>query len=126
MITGEIKNKIDQIWDVFFTAGVTNPITVLEQMTYLFFMKMLDDKQRKEEATASIFGNQLKNPTFPEGVWHNPETDKDIPYNELRWSVFKNTSSENMYRMVRDNVTFFALHTRLCCGRLLRWLRILR
>ena len=110
MITGEIKNKIDQIWDVFFTAGVTNPITVLEQMTYLFFMKMLDDKQRKEEATASIFGNQLKNPTFPEGLWHNPETDKDIPYNELRWSVFKNTSSENMYRMVRDNVFVFIKH----------------
>ena len=45
MITGEIKNKIDQIWDTFFVAGITNPITVLEQMTYIFFMKMLDDKQ---------------------------------------------------------------------------------
>lgn len=44
MITGEIKNKIDQIWDTFFVAGITNPITVLEQMTYIFFMKMLDDK----------------------------------------------------------------------------------
>lgn len=43
MITGEIKNQIDQIWDTFFVAGVTNPITVLEQMTYIFFMKMLDD-----------------------------------------------------------------------------------
>ena len=37
MITGEIKNQIDQIWDTFFVAGVTNPITVLEQMTYIFF-----------------------------------------------------------------------------------------
>ena len=45
MITGEIKNKIDQIWDTFFVAGITNPITVLEQMTYIFFMKMLDDKR---------------------------------------------------------------------------------
>lgn len=49
MITGEIKNKIDQIWDTFFVAGITNPITVLEQMTYIFFMKMLDDKQLQEE-----------------------------------------------------------------------------
>ena len=40
MITGEIKNKIDQIWDTFFVAGITNPITVLEQMTYIFFMKI--------------------------------------------------------------------------------------
>lgn len=107
MITGEIKNKIDQIWDVFYTAGITNPITVLEQMTYLFFMKMLDDKQRKEEGNASIFGIKVKNPTFPEGNWHNPETDKDIPYNDMRWNVFKNTGSENMFRMVRDNVFVF-------------------
>ena len=45
MITGDIKNKIDKIWDTFFVAGITNPITVLEQMTYIFFMKMLDDKR---------------------------------------------------------------------------------
>lgn len=45
MITGEIKNKIDQIWDVFFVAGITSPIAVLEQMTYIFFMKLHDDKQ---------------------------------------------------------------------------------
>ena len=45
MITGEIKIKIDQIWDTFFVAGITNQITVLEQMTYIFFMKMLVDKR---------------------------------------------------------------------------------
>lgn len=54
MITGEIKNKIDQIWDTFFVAGITNPITVLEQMTYIFFMKLLDDKQL-QEGSASIW-----------------------------------------------------------------------
>ena len=43
MITGEIKNRIDTIWDTFWTGGITNSITILEQMTYLFFMKMLDD-----------------------------------------------------------------------------------
>ena len=52
MITGAIKNKNDQIWDTFFVAGITNPITVLEQMTYIFFMKMLDDKQLQEEENA--------------------------------------------------------------------------
>lgn len=65
MITGEIKNKIDQIWDTFFVAGITNPITVLEQMTYIFFMKMLDDKQLQEEENARDFDGEVQNPTFP-------------------------------------------------------------
>ena len=79
MITGEIKNKIDQIWDTFWTGGITNGITVIEQMTYLFFMKMLDDAQLKKEATASIMGTTVKDPTFHEGLWHNPDTDTDVP-----------------------------------------------
>ena len=45
MITGEIKNRIDAIWDTYWVGGITNPMSVLEQMTYLFFMKMLDDAQ---------------------------------------------------------------------------------
>lgn len=64
MITGEIKTKIDQIWDTFHVSGITNPITVLEQMTYIFFMKMLDDKQLQEEAMAHDFDSEVKNPTF--------------------------------------------------------------
>ena len=107
MITGEIKNKVDQIWDAFWNSGVTTSITILEQMTYMFFMKMLDDTQRKEEANAGLFGNKLANPTFPEGMWHNPETGKDVPYNDMRWHVFKNTGSANMFRMVRENVFVF-------------------
>ncbi len=50
MITGEIKNRIDQIRDTFWTGGITNSMPILEQMTYLFFMKMLDDAQDKKEA----------------------------------------------------------------------------
>ncbi len=45
MITGENKNKIDQIWNVLFANGINNPILVVEQLTYLLFIKMLDDKQ---------------------------------------------------------------------------------
>lgn len=54
MITGEIKNQIDNIWDTFWTGGITNSITILEQMTYLFFMKMLDDAQLKKESSAAL------------------------------------------------------------------------
>ena len=104
MITGEIKNRIDRIWDFFWTSGMANPMTVLEQLTYLFFMKMLDDKQLQEEANAAAWGNRLKDPIFKEGTWHNDETGNDIPYNDMRWSVFKNMSADNMFRMVSQNV----------------------
>ena len=107
MITGEIKNKIDQIWDTFFVAGITNPITVLEQMTYIFFMKMLDDAQRTKEANANAFGVAVKDPTFKEGMWHNPETDKDVPYKSLRWSTFKNMEAEAMYKLISKDVFVF-------------------
>ncbi len=76
MITGEIKNRIDSIWDSFWTGGITNSITILEQMTYLFFMKMLDDTQLKKEATANVLGITIKEPIFKDGIpiptrrWH--------------------------------------------------------
>lgn len=108
MITGEIKNKIDQIWDVFFVAGITSPIAVLEQMTYIFFMKMLDDKQLNEEATNAFLNLPLSNPAFPPGEkWHNPETDQDVPYDDMRWHKFKDLGPDNMYQMVRQNVFEF-------------------
>ena len=107
MITGEIKNRIDSIWDTFWTGGITNSITILEQMTYLFFMKMLDDAQRTKEANANAFGVAVKEPTFKDGVWHNPETDKDVPYSSLRWHVFKNTEAEAMYRTISKDVFVF-------------------
>ncbi len=107
MITGEIKNRIDGIWDTFWTGGITNSLTILEQMTYLFFMKMLDDAQRTKEANANAFGVAVKDPTFKEGVWHNPETDRDVNYNDLRWSVFKNKEPETMYRTVSKDAFIF-------------------
>ena len=45
MITGELKNKIDGIWDIFWSSGMTNPLTVIEQITYLLFIKILDDNE---------------------------------------------------------------------------------
>ena len=107
MVTGEIKNRIDAIWDAFWNGGITNSITILEQMTYLFFMKMLDDSQKAKEATASIMGVEIKEPTFKQGMWHNPDTDKDVPYETLRWSVFKNKEAEEMYRIISRDAFIF-------------------
>ncbi|MBQ1279938.1 MAG: SAM-dependent DNA methyltransferase [Bacteroidales bacterium] len=107
MITGEIKSRIDTIWDTFWTGGITNTITILEQMTYLFFIKMLDDAQITKEANASLMGVAVKDPTFKDGCWHNPETTQEIPYQSLRWSFFKNKDAEEMYRIIsRDAFTF--------------------
>lgn len=107
MITGEIKTRIDQIWDTFWTGGITNSITILEQMTYLFFMKMLDDAQRTKEANANAFGVAVKDPTFKEGMWHNPDTDKDVLFENLRWSVFKNKEPETMFSLIGKDVFVF-------------------
>ena len=107
MITGEIKTRIDTIWDTFWTGGITNSITILEQMTYLFFIKMLDDNQKTSEANAALMGITASNLTFKTGNWHNPDTDRDVPYEHLRWSVFKNKEAEEMFRLVGRDVFSF-------------------
>ena len=107
-MTGEIRNRIDQIWDTFWTGGITNSLTILEQMTYLFFMKMLDDAQTKREKEANAWHTKLQNPTFPEGQkWHNPETGRDIPYADLRWQKFSNFGPDQMFSTVRNDVFVF-------------------
>ena len=107
MITGDIKNRIDSIWDTYWVGGITNPMSVLEQMTYLFFMKMIDDAQLKKEAEANILGVKITNLTFKDGMWHNPETDNDVPYNSLRWHVFKNMEATQMFNTIRNDAFSF-------------------
>lgn len=107
MITGDIKNKIDKIWDTFFAAGITNPITVLEQMTYLFFMKMLDDAQTREEANAALFQAPIANPTFKDGDWFNPDTEKNVPYKNLRWRTFIDFEPEKMFNTISKDAFIF-------------------
>ena len=107
MITGQLKNKIDAIWDTFFASGITTPLTVVEQITYLLFIKLLDDNQLKKEATASIFKTEVKNPVFKDGNWKNPETEKEVPYKNLRWSVFKNLDTREMFNLMRNDVFVF-------------------
>ena len=106
MITGQIKNQIDQIWDTFWeSAGITNPMTVLEQMTYLFFIKMLDDAQTYREAVDnSLDMPHASDDTFCYGQWLNPETNEKVEYENLRWRRFKNFEPEEMYRNMQRNV----------------------
>jgi type I restriction enzyme M protein len=107
MITGEIKQKVDVVWQTFWNGGFTAPITILEQMTYLFFMKLLDDKQMKEESNANLFGVKLSDPTFGEGMWKNPESDREVPFSNLRWHIFKDFAPDEMLRTVRNDTFVF-------------------
>lgn len=100
MITGELRSKVDKIWETFWTGGITNPLEVIEQFTYLLFIKGLDDKEIIKENDAILLGIDFDR-TFPE--------DKQ----KLRWSKFKNFEAETMYDVVANEVFPFikSLHT---------------
>ena len=91
MITGELRNKVDKIWEIFWTGGITNPLSVIEQFTYLIFIKSLDDKQTKEEKTASVLGLE------PKKIFNENEQI-------LRWSNFKELEAQEMYDIVVNKV----------------------
>ncbi|MEV6738687.1 class I SAM-dependent DNA methyltransferase [Streptomyces sp. NPDC051104] len=92
MITGELKSKIDRVWDAFWSGGISNPLEVIEQITYLMFIRRLDDLQTAKENKANRTGRPIENPIFTD------ETDR------LRWSRFSNQSPEAMLTLVRDGV----------------------
>lgn len=105
MITGELRSKVDSIWDTIWTGGIASPITVLEQITYLMFMKLLDDNQLKAEANASILGVPLNNKVFKDGVCvisENPHIETD--YKNLRWNVFHNFEPGDMLANIQTYV----------------------
>ena len=110
MITGDIKQKVDAVWQTFWNNGFTQPSAIFEQMIYLLFMKMLDEKQREKESIANLTGDALLNPTFPEGMWLNPTTYQKVPYNEMRWHVFKEMEPARMLNRVRNDVFVFLRH----------------
>lgn len=92
MITGELKSKIDRVWDAFWSGGISNPLEVIEQITYLLFIRRLDDIQTLAEKKARVTGAPFENPVFLPGQ------------SELRWSHFKNTSPEVMFTIVGNEV----------------------
>src|SRR4051795_8024312 len=103
MITGELKTKIDRIWDAFWSGGISNPLEVIEQITYLLFIRRLDDLQKNAEAKAATLGTPVERVVFPSG--NDP---KGRPYADLRWSRFKNLGDpKEMYEIVADHVFLF-------------------
>ncbi len=82
MITGELKSKVDRIWDTMWSDGISNPLSVIEQLTYLLFVKRLDEPRTLKEAKAARTGKPIEDPVF--------SLDQD----KLRWSRFKKTAPD--------------------------------
>ena len=92
MLTGAVKNTVDGIWSDFWTGGVTNPITVIEQFTYLLFIKRLDDIQLVKEKKANRLDEEIEDPIF------------NKRQKSFRWSNFKNKGPEEMFELVSSKV----------------------
>jgi len=104
MIAGEIKTKIDNLWQSMWNNGMANPMTNIMQITYLLFIKMIDDAQIKKEGQAAKLKISLNEQEllFKSGNYINGEVN--IPYHDLRWSNFKNFYPEKMYDNMKTNV----------------------
>lgn len=92
MVTGELKSKIDGIWDIFWSNGITNPLTAIEQITYLMFIKILDDNELKKESNAALLDAPVVNPIFDEA------------HQNCRWSRFRNMEPSAMFDNMVQNV----------------------
>ena len=91
MITGELKGKIDRVWDAFWSGGISNPLEVIEQITYLLFIRRLDELQTVAEKKALLTG-RIENAVYLPGQY------------DLRWSRFANLAPDVMYATVSDDV----------------------
>src|SRR5215213_6244302 len=99
MLTGELRNQVDRIWDTFWAGGIANPLEVMEQITYLLFLRRLDDLQTLEENRANRLNRPLERSVFPKG-----KDARDRPYDDLRWSRFKHFSPAEMFTVVGEHV----------------------
>jgi type I restriction enzyme M protein len=96
MLTGKLKNQVDEIWETFWTGGIANPISVIEQFTFLLFIRRLDEIHTQRERQAMLLETAFSNPIF--GKTGN---DEELTY---RWSKFKNLDPRVMFDLVKDKV----------------------
>ena len=97
MLTGELRNRVDKVWEAFWTGGIANPLTVIEQITYLLFIKRLDELETREELKINMLGG------IPGRKYFNADQQ------DLRWSKFKNFAPEKMYKIFSSDEGVFAL-----------------
>ena len=98
----QLKSLIDKLWQNFWEGGIANPLTAIEQITYLIFMKRLDDLEAKRERDAEWTGEKYVS-RFA-GKFNIPGSNESIDKNELRWSVFKHKPADEMLMHVQMKV----------------------
>ena len=100
MITGELKNKIDGLWEIFWTGGLTNPLDVIEQMTYLMFIHDLDESDNRHAKEALMLGLPYQS------IFENEVQigERIIAGEQLKWSVFHDFPAEKMYSTMQECV----------------------
>lgn len=98
MITGELKNKIDGLWDVFASGGLVNPLEVIEQITYLMFIHDLDDLDNKRAKESAMLGLPFES-IYAEEVQIG---DRVIDGMQLKWSVFRDFPADRMYSIMQE------------------------
>src|SRR5436190_23431838 len=99
MLTGEIRSQIDRVWDTFWSGGISNPLEVIEQITYLLFLKRLDEQETAEELKANQTKKPMQKRFFPEG-----KDTKKRRFHDCRWKNFKNFEPRDMYVVVSEHV----------------------
>lgn len=102
MITGATKGKVDAIWQKMWEGGITNPIEVISQLTYLMFMRSLDEKEFETEQMEQALGGAKLDHIFPETFRNS--FGAEIAGEEMRWSRFKDKPAQEMYRIVSEFV----------------------
>lgn len=103
MVTGALKSQVDAVWNAFWTGGIANPIEVIEQITYLLFIRRLDELQLLAENRAQVTGEPITKPVFGEGL-SEPTGRTPRPMHDLRWSRFKNLDPAAMFEVVDGHV----------------------
>lgn len=93
MITGVIRNKIDKIWTDIWAGGITNPLTVIEQLTYLIFIRSLDERELESESFENISGTKMPR-IFPQSQVGQ----------SMRWSKVKNSDHRQIYDIISQRV----------------------
>ena len=111
MITGELKSKIDAVWNDFWSGGIANPLEVMEQLTYLLFIKGLDERQTLAERKANRTSQPIEDPVFGNGDFTPDDATVGRPYDDLRWDRFKHLPAKDMYDVV-DKYVFPFMQSR--------------
>ncbi len=103
MLTGELRGKIDAVWNAFWAGGIANPLEVIEQITYLLFIRGLDDAQTLAENKANRTGKPIDRRIFPDGK-DGLGKGGGVAYADMRWSRLKNQDPATMFEIVAEHV----------------------